>query len=49
VEHAAIDLGQHAPADDDVVDELREHIVSAAHRHVLREYGEISVGMVAIV
>ena len=46
---AAIHLRQDPPVDDEVIDELREHVVAAAHGHLLRERGEIGVRGLAII
>jgi hypothetical protein len=46
---AAIDPGQRPRIDDNVINELREGIVPAAHGHLLRECGEIGVGRLAVV
>jgi hypothetical protein len=45
----AIDPGQDPPVDDEVIDELGERVVVAAHRHLLRQCGEIGVGGLAII
>jgi hypothetical protein len=48
-EGRAINPGQNPPVDDDMVNELGERVVPAAHGHLLRQRGEIGVGGVAIV
>ena len=48
-ERGAIDPGHDPPVDDEVIDELRERIVPAAHGHLLGERGEIRIGRFAIV
>jgi hypothetical protein len=46
---ATIDPGHYPSVDDDVIDELGEHIVPAAHGHILCECHEVGVGWLAIV
>jgi len=48
-ERRAIDPGQEPPVDHEVIDELGERMVPAAHGHVLRERGEIGIGWLAII
>jgi hypothetical protein len=48
-EAGTIDPGQDPPVDNNVINKLRERLVVAAHRQLLRQRGEIGVGGRAII